>query len=187
MAINVKKLLAEALLELSEEKPLEKITVTDIVTRAGAGRQTFYNHFKDKNDLVYWIYKRTLLGEKEIRESEGYFAYLCNVYREAQTKYGNFMKQACKLTGQNSLSEAIIHQSYKYYRHYIVEHFGEEVLDDRLEFALRYHAYGAGWMYLQWAISGMPGDPEDQVRYVIHCLPACIKEYLPLTEEDLKL
>jgi AcrR family transcriptional regulator len=47
MAINVKRLLANALIELSEEKPLAKITVTDIVNRAGAGRQTFYNHFRE--------------------------------------------------------------------------------------------------------------------------------------------
>lgn len=95
MAINVKKLLAESLLELSEEKPLDKISVTDIVKRAGAGRQTFYNHFKDKNDLLYWIYKRTLIGEKETIQNEGFYAYLCSVYRNAQKKYSNFLKEAC--------------------------------------------------------------------------------------------
>ena len=99
MAINVKRLLAEALLELSKEKSLDKISVTDIVKYAGAGRQTFYNHFKDKNDLLYWIYKRTLVGEEKIIEEKGFYAYLCNVYTQAQQKYANFLKEACKLTG----------------------------------------------------------------------------------------
>ena len=83
MAINVKKLLAESLLELSEEKPLDKISVTDIVKRAGAGRQTFYNHFKDKNDLLYWIYKRTLVGEKETIQNEGFYAAFIEMRRKS--------------------------------------------------------------------------------------------------------
>ena len=56
MAINIKRMLANSLISLSDEKPLRKITVTDIITHAGTGRQTFYNHFKDKNDLIYWIF-----------------------------------------------------------------------------------------------------------------------------------
>ena len=72
---------------------VDKISVTDIVKRAGAGRQTFYNHFKDKNDLLYWIYKRTLIGEKETIQNEGFYAYLCSVYRNAQKKYSNFLKE----------------------------------------------------------------------------------------------
>ena len=42
MAIDVKKLFADAIIELSNEKPLSKVTVTDIVKRVGTGRQTFY-------------------------------------------------------------------------------------------------------------------------------------------------
>ncbi len=186
MAIDVKKLLADSLLELSNEKPLEKISVTDIVKHAGAGRQTFYNHFKDKNDLLYWIYKQTLVGEKEIIEKDGFVAYLYNVYEEAQKKYSSFLQAACKLTGQNSLTDAIIFQSYSYYRNYIKENFGEEVFDDRLKFALRYQAYGAGYHYVQWAIDGMPGSAREHVQFIIHCMPACIKQYLPLTEEELQ-
>ena len=187
MAINVKKLLADALLELSEEKPIAKISVTDIVKRAGAGRQTFYNHFEDKNDLLYWIYKQTLMGEQRILSEEGFYAYLCSVYRVAQSKYRNFLKEACALTGQNSLADAIIYQSYSYYRNIILRRFGEEVFDERLNFALRYQSYGAGYRYLDWALQGMPGSPEQEVLYAMECMPAIMKQYLPLTEADIKI
>jgi probable dihydroxyacetone kinase regulator len=36
------------------EKPLDKITVTDIVNDCGVNRQTFYYHFQDLADLVEW-------------------------------------------------------------------------------------------------------------------------------------
>lgn len=43
--------LGDAIMELIEEKPFEKITVQDVLDRAGVGRATFYSHFSDKNDL----------------------------------------------------------------------------------------------------------------------------------------
>ena len=181
MAINVKQILADALIELSQEKPLSKITVSNIVTRAGAGRQTFYNHFKDKNDLIYWIFCRTLRGERKLMQTAGYYTYLKNLYTEAQN-YRSFLKQACALEGQNSLSDAIVQQTYDYHKNYIEDHYGKEVFDQELEFALMFHAYGAANMYIRWAEKGMPGTGEEQAAYALHCMPGRIKQFLPLDD-----
>ena len=183
MAINMKLLLANALIELTEEKPLPKITIADIVKKSGAGRQTFYNHFHDKNELIYWIFRKTLSGEKQLVETEGYFVYLTKIYVEAQ-KYRSFFMQACKLVGQNSLTEAICLQTYRYYKNYILEHYGEAVFDERLEYALKFNAHGATSLYVNWAEAGMPGSGEEQARYALHCMPESIKRYLPLKEEE---
>ena len=43
---------AQAIKDLIKVHPLDKIAVTDIVTRSGMTRQTFYRYFKDKYDLV---------------------------------------------------------------------------------------------------------------------------------------
>lgn len=51
------EIFAETLLELSREMPLDKITVKRIVEESGLSLQTFYNHFKDKYELVLWIHK----------------------------------------------------------------------------------------------------------------------------------
>lgn len=44
--------LSGALVELIREKPIEAVTVQDVLARAGVGRSTFYLHFRDKNDLL---------------------------------------------------------------------------------------------------------------------------------------
>lgn len=56
MAQTTKKALAQALKELLGEKPLDKITVVDIVNRCEVNRQTFYYHFQDIYDLIEWIF-----------------------------------------------------------------------------------------------------------------------------------
>lgn len=44
--------LGDAFLSLIMEKPIEHVTVQDVLDRASVGRSTFYLHFRDKNDLL---------------------------------------------------------------------------------------------------------------------------------------
>ena len=182
MAIDMKRVLADALIELVQEKPLAKITVSDIVLQAHTGRQTFYNHFRDKNDLIYWIFLGTL-PDGQLMETAGYYVYLSEMIRLSQ-KNSRFYIEACKLAGQNSLAEAIYLQTYKSFKKYILKHYGEAVVDEQIEFALMFNAYGNSNLFVRWAEAGMPGRPEQQARYAIHCMPPCLKEYMPLNEEE---
>ena len=51
-ASRTRMLLGDALLRLIMEKPIEEVTVQEVLDRAGVGRSTFYLHFRDKNDLL---------------------------------------------------------------------------------------------------------------------------------------
>jgi Bacterial regulatory proteins, tetR family len=44
--------LGNAYVALIHEKPIEDVTVQDVLERASVGRSTFYLHFRDKNDLL---------------------------------------------------------------------------------------------------------------------------------------
>jgi len=54
-AIRSRQMIRQAFLELIQEKDVEKITVTDIITRADINRGTFYAHYKDIRDLMEQI------------------------------------------------------------------------------------------------------------------------------------
>ena len=46
-----KRMLIDAFLQLRREKPLRRITVSELCARAGVGRGTFYAHYQDVYDL----------------------------------------------------------------------------------------------------------------------------------------
>ena len=48
---ETKNLLKDALLDLVEEKPLDKVTVRELCERAGVHRSTFYNHYDSPGQL----------------------------------------------------------------------------------------------------------------------------------------
>ena len=57
MATSTKKALASALKKMMEVKPIDKITVKDLVELCGVNRQTFYYHFDDVYDLLEWVFE----------------------------------------------------------------------------------------------------------------------------------
>src|ERR1700758_3579697 len=51
-ARRTRERLGMALLGLMVEKPIDEVTVQEVLERASVGRSTFYLHFRDKNDLL---------------------------------------------------------------------------------------------------------------------------------------
>ncbi|MFD1670819.1 dihydroxyacetone kinase transcriptional activator DhaS [Agrilactobacillus yilanensis] len=57
MSYIVKKKIAVAAKALISQKGLEKVSVTNIMATAQLRRQTFYDYFQDKYDLLVWLYE----------------------------------------------------------------------------------------------------------------------------------
>lgn len=53
---TTKEVIASAFQELTTKKAIDKISITDIMKQADFRRQTFYDYFDDKYDLVTWIF-----------------------------------------------------------------------------------------------------------------------------------
>ena len=51
-AERVRAQLRDAAVALAAERPVDELTVGDLVTRAGVSRQVFYRHFTDRDDAV---------------------------------------------------------------------------------------------------------------------------------------
>ena len=51
-AARVRTRLREAAFALVHERPVDQMTVGDIVARASVSRQVFYQHFRDRDDAV---------------------------------------------------------------------------------------------------------------------------------------
>ena len=65
-----KNALANSMKSLMKEKPFDKISVIDICSGCGMNRKSFYYHFKDKYDLVNWIFYMdfiTYVGQAQYR------------------------------------------------------------------------------------------------------------------------
>lgn len=55
---STKALIADAYVALTAQKPIDKITVKDVVEACGITRQTFYYHYQDLLEVIEWIVSR---------------------------------------------------------------------------------------------------------------------------------
>ncbi len=100
-----KKVLAYAMKDLMRQRPLSKITVGDICAACDMNRKSFYYHFRDKYDLVNWIFytdffEDYLQEEDELAPSDALVRF-CMFFQ----KNMSFYRAALKQTGQNSFYE----------------------------------------------------------------------------------
>ncbi len=83
---NTKRNFAEALKTLMRQKPLSKITVSELVKTCGVNRKTFYYHFEDIYALLEWMF------EKEVIEVVKNFDLMVD-YEEAITFVIDYVEQ----------------------------------------------------------------------------------------------
>ena len=60
MAISTKKIIVQAFFDAAAQKPIDKVTVKDVVEACGITRQTFYYHFQDILGVIEWSMKQYL-------------------------------------------------------------------------------------------------------------------------------
>lgn len=76
--------------------------MADLLEDTELSRQTFYNHFLDKNDLIAYVYDTVIVNEFDEDMSIDFKLSLTQALNSLK-KYETFVEQACLIDGQNSL------------------------------------------------------------------------------------
>ncbi len=163
-----KRALASALKDLMEEIPFEKINVVHICERCNMNRKSFYYHFKDKYDLVNWIFDTEFLPlalsytnkyddrEECIMAESEYF------YRNR-----NFYRKALQIKGQNSFSDHFREFCMPLLRDRLMYLCGEEINDD---FILNFYTDAVICAIERWLLDNDCMPPELLVYKLKHSL-----------------
>ena len=112
-----KKALATALKDLMQTQPFEKVSVGEICEACELNRKSFYYHFKDKYDLVEWIFHSEFIATvsaAKVTDRWSFVRTLCDYFYLERAFYSNLLR----LTGQNSFR-----QYFSEYLFQIVEPF----------------------------------------------------------------
>lgn len=167
MSIDVKKILANALLNLCQKQSLQSITVSQLLKETGVSRQTFYNHFKDKNDLICYIYDTYIVPDFDEHHMDiDFYESLLQTFQNIK-KYHKFMKQACQIEGQNCLKDYIVEHCQQFDLKWHQNLYGSDSMPDDLKFATIYHANASSSMTLSWILSNMPVPCEEIVDMIV--------------------
>ena len=170
-------LFAKAIKSLIKKQPLDKITVTDIVSTAGKTRQTFYRHFQDKYDLVNWYFEKLVLKSFEEMNQGGTLQEALNLKFAFIEQEHPFFKEAFKSNDYNNLIHYDYCCIYDFYKKMIEKKLNQD-LDPHLNFLLEMYCRGSIDMTVEWVLKDMHLTIDDLVVLLIEALPAKLKPYL---------
>ena len=172
MSQTTKRALEASLKKLLAQKPLDKITISDIADDCGINRMTFYYHFKDLYDLVEWCLiedtSKTLAGNKTYDTWQQGFLQIFEMVLE---------NKPLILNAYHSISREQV-ETYLYQVTYnlligVVDEkaAGVRVRDEDKKFIADFYKFAFVGLMLDWIRAGMKEDPQqiiDRLRVLIH-------------------
>ena len=157
-----KNALEESLKKFLLQKPLDKITISDLTTDCGISRMAFYYHFMDIYDLVEWACiedaSRALQGKKTYDTwQEG----LQQIF-EAVLENKPFILNVYRSVGREQVENYLYSLTYQLIEG-VVEEQSENLMvtEEQKKFIADFYKYSFVGVMLDWIKRGMKEAPEE--------------------------
>lgn len=159
-----KSALAAAFKALLETENYESVTIGSIADKAGISRNTFYYHFKDKSELVNWIFQKAV--DTMSKEEETSYVRLSALGRYFYENRGYYSKILLSSAYLNFITYFTDYEQ-KVIRERILSLGGDLAFTEKeLQRISRFYANGLVGNLMDWARRGMEKDPETYVRMI---------------------
>lgn len=171
--------IAGAVKRLMETTPFDRITTADIIGECGISRKTFYYHFRDKYDVVNWIFTEEVgKGILECTTPENWAAgsfKLCHYIRAHRTFYRN----AVNASGQNCFVDFLRNLTERQLAKLCAGALAEGTLtEDDFRFLVEYYYNAFIGVFTPWVRSGMKESPDLLVRRWIGVVDGSLGHYI---------
>lgn len=158
---TTKRALAASLKKLLSKKPLDKITVIDIVEDCQVNRQTFYYHFRDIYDLIEWSLideaSKALGGKKTYDTWQQGFLQIFNAVLDNKPLIMN----AYHSISREQVEHYLYDVTYKLLRDVVEEcAIDISVRDEDKTFIADFYKFAFVGLMLDWIRNGMKEDPK---------------------------
>lgn len=170
MAEITKLWIADKMRELMKHKSIDKIRVTEICAAADIERPTFYYHFKDKYDLVAWMFYRSAY-DTDVLSVESAARSMNRMKSDII-----FYKRAYEDHSQNALWRYMVEYFAARYTEIARERLRTDVLDTQTAFSIRLYCMGAVGMTREWVLEDNITSAETVVRMMFGSMPERLRE-----------
>ena len=160
-----KRLLAEAIKELSKVKNLNKITIKDICDYCECNHSTFYYHFADKDDLIEWIIKTDIEDHFNKVDTE---IWTNNTYHLLCTfqKHCAFYRQCLTMNTHNSLPKLINDINQRAITQYLDNRLGsQQISEEARNFFIHFWSAAFSDTNIRYIMDDAATAPEKMLQY----------------------
>ena len=181
MPVNVKNLIAETFVKLSDKKNIDKITVKDIVEACGISRQAFYYHFQDLLEVIEWSMEQAFeqLLDRSLQEDDP--EIVLNDFIAASENAAPFMQKLFRSQKREQV-ERLMARCVRSYLQELISAKGKlpRIPYEDLDIALNFCTYGIVGLLLECCNKKKAVDRETMARQMYRLLQGRIGEADPV-------
>ena len=170
MAERTKIWIANTMSKLLQQKPIEDIRVTEICREAEIERPTFYYHFKDKYELMAWMFCQKALQTDVLSVESA--AKAMNGMRQDFV----FYKRAYEDNSQSPMWAYMVEYFAERYSNLAREKLGTNTLDTQLQYSIRLYCYGAVGMTREWLMKDNITPAKTVVQLMFNSMPETLNK-----------
>ena len=163
-----KRAMAASLKSLMLQKPLEKISIREIMEGCGMKRQNFYYHFEDVYDLLKWMFREEVVSP--LRQHEGALFWqdgLLQLFRYLQEN-----KEVCQCAlrslGRPFMKEMFQDEVYSMVRH-VADQLASQLDWDKkayeLEMTTQFYVIALAGVIEGWVLDELNYTPEELISF----------------------
>ncbi|MGI6217437.1 MAG: TetR/AcrR family transcriptional regulator [Coriobacteriales bacterium] len=182
--MKTRELLVESLFELTEEIPLDKVTVKMITDNCHLTKRTFYNYFHDKFELVEYGIKS--LVSKSLKPRGGNLEWKTSANQMMRNFYEKkkSLKNICMYQGQNDIQQILYEMTMDTFWAWLETGGALDRYDEEdMHFLVEFFAAGEANMLFKWFTGKIDMTPEDMALRLNVCLPPALTDYFYNEEE----
>lgn len=154
----LKECMADALIELMRQKPLDKITITEITAEAGVGRSTWFRNFTDKSDALTFklirLWERCA-DEHNISVRDRYTVDNARNFFEFNLEHSDILQTIYAANLQSAVYNA-------FYRVMVLRHGAD--IEER--YSARFYSYGLFGLLDEWIRRDFAESVDEMVKLV---------------------
>lgn len=136
-------------------------------------RRVFYYHFKDKYDLVAWMFE-----QDQLSAAESAAPYTVEFYEAAQRKLWErraFYRRAFEEDAQNSIGRYLLQYSIEANESALKRQLGVPVLSCERAFEARHFAHGNVGCVVDWLRGDFDATPRQLAVLIFACMPDSLR------------
>lgn len=172
-----KDAIAHSFVKLCEGKRVKDITVTEIIRDCGISRQTFYNHFSDKYDIMEYVFDQAASqATAAMFEGNGFLEAAIQEMLFVFQDNREYYSCIARMEGQNNFLDFFILYTINFYTAIVESLLGKEVVNRKIRYEIQFNAYGVGHMVLNYILSGMKEEPEEVAPLMVQCIPVDLQK-----------
>ncbi|MBQ7681955.1 MAG: TetR/AcrR family transcriptional regulator C-terminal domain-containing protein [Oscillibacter sp.] len=177
---STKELLGESFRELVRQKPINKITIANITGNCGMTPPTFYNHFRDKYDLMTWLYvsdTKSIMGQIGKDGYQWRDTLLDGIRYSAEHK-SELLNAFTHTSGREAFLGYMMRANTDLLSTEVRKKLMTENIPEDILLMIKIYCYGTSAYLCEWIADNTPVSPEELADAMEKSLPEPLKPYL---------